>query len=189
MHIPVLLNEVLESFSSLSGRNDLIYFDGTFGRGGHFKAVQEKYHPQTSYATDQDVRAIETAHAQWGPQISENKIKIFHKNFHEFVESAEPSVKFDMALLDLGVSSPQLDQAERGFSFNKDGPLDMRMNQKQQLTAAQIVNEFSDEDLMSVFKAYGEVDNPYHVVRAILKDREVKKYESTLQLAQMIERV
>lgn len=189
LHIPVLLNEVLESFSNLADRKDLVYFDGTFGRGGHFKALYEKYHPKFCYITDQDSRAIETAQTLWHKEITENKIKVTHQNFYDFINSADTNVNFDMVLLDLGVSSPQLDQAERGFSFNKDGPLDMRMNQKQELTAAQIVNEFSEEDLMAIFKSYGELPNPMRVVRAIVKDRATKKFENTLQLAQMIERV
>ena len=189
LHIPVLLNEVVESFSNLKGRNDLVYFDGTFGRGGHFKAIQENYSPKLNYITDQDQRAIQTAEQNWAELKNSGQLKIFHQNFFEFVESASADVKFDMALLDLGVSSPQLDQAERGFSFNKDGPLDMRMNQTQALTAAEIVNNYDEEDLMSIFKSYGEVPNPFRVVKAILKDRTDKKFESTLQLAQMIERV
>ena len=189
LHIPVLLGEVVESFSNLKGRNDLVYFDGTFGRGGHFKAIQETYAPKLNYITDQDQRAIQTAERNWADLKNTGKLKIFHQNFFEFVESSASEVKFDMALLDLGVSSPQLDQAERGFSFNKDGPLDMRMNQTQVLNAAAIVNEYSEEDLMSLFKSYGEVQNPYRVVKAIIKDRADKKFENTLQLAQMIERV
>jgi 16S rRNA (cytosine1402-N4)-methyltransferase len=189
VHIPVLLSEVIESFSNLKGRNDLVYFDGTFGRGGHFKAIQETYSPKLNYITDQDQRAIQTAEQNWSDLKNAGKLKIFHQNFFEFVESSAGDAKFDMALLDLGVSSPQLDQAERGFSFNKDGPLDMRMNQTQALTAAEIVNEYDEEDLMSIFKSYGEVQNPFRVVKAIIKDRAEKKFESTLQLAQMIERV
>ena len=188
LHIPVLLNEVIESFSNLKGRTDLVYFDGTFGRGGHFKAIQENYSPKLNYITDQDERAIKTARDQWSDLESSGRLKIFHQNFAEFVEAAGADIKFDMALLDLGVSSPQLDQAERGFSFNKDGPLDMRMNQKQDLTAAHIVNTFSEDELMEIFKSYGEVQNPFRVVKAIVKDRVEKLFEGTLQLAQMIER-
>lgn len=94
-----------------------------------------------------------------------------------------------MMLLDLGVSSPQLDQADRGFSFYQDGPLDMRMNQTQTVTAELIVNTATEADLIRIFKDYGEIQNPMRVVRAILKDREVKAFQSTLQLAGMIERV
>lgn len=189
VHIPVLLNEVLDAFSTLRERTDLIYFDGTFGRGGHFRAVQQNYKPALSYATDQDVRAIETANNEWKDLIAQNKIKIIHENFYEFIKNDTTNANFDMALLDLGVSSPQLDQADRGFSFNKDGPLDMRMNQTQELTAQKIVNEYEPEDLIEIFKSYGEVQNPARVVRAITNDRTTTPFTSTLQLSGLIERV
>lgn len=189
IHVPVLLEEVIESFSALSGRSDLVYFDGTYGRGGHFRAITEKYHPNISYITDQDEAAIQKAKLDWVNEVATQNIRIHHQNFYEFVESAPPEVKFDMVLLDLGVSSPQLDQAVRGFSFNKDGPLDMRMNQSDSLTAAQIINTYDAEDLMNIFKVYGEVPNPFHVVRAVVNDRATKPFENTLQLAQLIERV
>jgi 16S rRNA (cytosine1402-N4)-methyltransferase len=184
VHVPVLFNEVMDSFSVFAGRTDLVYFDGTFGRGGHAAGVFEKYKPQKMYASDQDLIAIEHAKVNF-PQV-----EISHENFLEFAQiHKNKNTKFDMILLDLGVSSPQLDVADRGFSFNKDGPLDMRMNQKSERTAAKIVNQFSEEDLMRVFKEFGEVPNPYHVVKAIIKDRVTKPYETTLQLSSLIERV
>jgi 16S rRNA (cytosine1402-N4)-methyltransferase len=189
LHVPVLLNEVVESFSSLLGRKDLVYFDGTYGRGGHFKAIFEKFAPVKSYITDQDARAIEQAGKTWAQEIAAGRIEIAHMNFLEYVKSSPSDLKFDMVLLDLGVSSPQLDQAERGFSFNKDGPLDMRMNQSQELTAAGIINEYSQEDLIEIFKSYGEVQNPARVVRAVVNDRVTKPFTTTLELAQLIERV
>ncbi len=93
------------------------------------------------------------------------------------------------ALLDLGVSSPQLDEAERGFSFYKNGPLDMRMDQKQKLSASSIVNEWNEEQLIDIFKKYGEIWRPQKVVQAIVKNRKKKSFESTLELAQLIERL
>lgn len=188
MHIPVLLNEVLESFSNFKNKNNLKYFDGTFGRGGHFREVVKRYNPSRCDLTDQDTRAIETAYTEWKKEISENKVFVHHKNFEEFALE-ENSLKFDMILLDLGVSSPQLDQAERGFSFNKDGPLDMRMNQNAKLTAAEIINEFPAEELIEIFKTYGEIFHSSRVVRAIVNDRMTKPFTTTLQLAQLIERV
>ncbi len=189
IHKPVLLNEVLDSFSIFKGRTDLVYFDGTYGRGGHFRAVLEKFNPAISYLTDQDQAAIDQAQRDWAEQVKNNKVKIFHQNFYEFVQMNESHQTFDMALLDLGVSSPQLDQAERGFSFNKDGPLDMRMNQSTGITAAEIVNTLSQEDLISIFSSYGEIANPARVVRAIVNDRVTHPFISTLQLAGLIERV
>ncbi len=188
MHIPVLLKEVLESFSSLKDRTQLSYYDGTFGRGGHFREVVKQYKPKRCDLTDQDSRAIETAKKEWQKEISENKVYVHHMNFEEFALQNN-ELKFDMILLDLGVSSPQLDQAERGFSFNKDGPLDMRMNQHAKLTAAEIVNEFPAEELIEIFKTYGEIFHSTRVVRAIVNDRIEKPFKTTLQLAQLIERV
>ena len=188
-HIPVLLHEVLDSFSDLNGRNDLVYFDGTYGRGGHFRAIQEKYAPARSYICDQDAQAIEKARTDWAAEIAAGKISVHHQNFNDFVRNAPADLKIDMALLDLGVSSPQLDQAERGFSFNKDGPLDMRMNQSQKLTAAELVNDSEPEHLIEIFKQYGEVEKPARVVRAVVNDRVAKPFINTLQLAQLIERV
>ncbi len=188
IHIPVLLNEVLELFSPFAGQKNLVYFDGTYGRGGHFKAIFEKFEPAKCYATDQDTQAIDQAKKTWAAEINSGRIEIHHQNFLEFVK-AEKAAGIDMVLLDLGVSSPQLDQAQRGFSFNKDGPLDMRMNQKQELTAAKIINEFESEDLFEIFKSYGEVQNPARVIRAIVNDRTTKPFTTTLQLAQLIERV
>ena len=109
-------------------------------------------------------------------------------NFAEFAENVNEE-KIDLILLDLGVSSPQLDQAERGFSFNKDGPLDMRMNQTSEMTAAKIINEFPEDELNELFKTYGEIYHSTRVVRAIVSDRVTKPFETTLQLAQMIERI
>lgn len=190
------MNEVLESFSVFADRPGLIYFDGTYGRGGHFQAVWKKYRPEFGYLTDQDQTAIAQAGLDWAEPIKTGNIKIFHSNFYEYVLRNEDSikfqnedVKFDMVLLDLGVSSPQLDLAERGFSFNKEGPLDMRMNQTSGETAADIVNSASQEELISIFHKYGEIANPARVVRAIVNDRVTKPFVSTLQLAGLIERV
>lgn len=181
MHVPVLLNEVIDAFSSLKSKVDLVYFDGTFGRGGHYSKLNEVYSISQAFATDQDLSAIEFAHKNFPT------VKISHENFYHF--SLYNKNKLDMALLDLGVSSPQLDESIRGFSFMRDGPLDMRMNQKLEKTAADLVNTCSEAELFKIFSEYGEVKKSAKVVRAILKDRETQKFETTLQLAKMIERV
>lgn len=180
-HIPVLAQEVIDSFSSLVGQTDLSYFDGTFGRGGHYKLLLEQYNITKAVATDQDAQAVAYAKENF-PEV-----EIHHKNFYDFAQTN--TRKFDMILCDLGVSSPQLDQAERGFSFNKDGPLDMRMNQNQKMTAARIVNEFTEDDLFKIFREYGEIQNPARVIRAIVQDRKTEPFSTTLQLAGLIERV
>jgi 16S rRNA (cytosine1402-N4)-methyltransferase len=181
VHIPVLLNEVIAGFSSQKEKKDLIYFDGTFGRGGHYQEIKKKYNLLKSLATDQDQKAILYASQNF------SEVQISHENFYDFAK--KNTEKFDMALLDLGVSSPQLDESDRGFSFMRDGPLDMRMNQNIEKTAANLVNECSELELFKIFSDYGEVQKSAKVVRAILKDREIQKFETTLQLAKMIERV
>lgn len=180
-HVPVLAEEVIAAFDSLTGKNNLSYFDGTFGRGGHYTLLKNKYNITRAVATDQDLQAIVYAKENY-PEVT-----IHHINFHNFSETN--TEKFDMMLADLGVSSPQLDQADRGFSFNKDGPLDMRMNQNQSMTAARIINEFTEDDLFKLFREYGEIQNPARVIRAIVQDRKTKPFETTLQLAGLIERV
>lgn len=181
LHKPVLLKEVIDSFENFKNSKDLIYFDGTFGRGGHYRAIQQKYSLKEAWATDQDLEAVAYAKEHF-PEV-----KIQHSDFFSFAETAMPN--YDMGLIDLGVSSPQLDQPGRGFSFNKEGPLDMRMNHSQSTTAATIINEWSEEKLYEVFRNYGELERPARVVRAILHDRAIKPFTTTLQLAQLIERV
>lgn len=186
-HYPVLLQEVLAAFYPFRSKEEVRYFDGTFGRGGHYSALKEVIPQLQATVMDQDQHAIAYALSHFPTEVQNGQLKVIHGNFSQF---SEHNLKdFDMMLLDLGVSSPQLDQAERGFSFYNDGPLDMRMNQQQGLTAEMIVNTASEEDLIRIFKDYGEVYRPSRVVRAIVHDRKTKAFQSTNQLASLIERV
>lgn len=191
LHVPVLLNEICEAFEPLKKRTPLYYFDGTFGRGGHYSALVHLAPQLKAVAFDQDLAAIQYAHEKYSAQIQSGNLQIHHRNFSEFSvwKQQNPESAFDFILLDLGVSSPQLDEADRGFSFYQDGPLDMRMNQKQEVTAEYILNTAREEDLIRIFKDYGEVYSPFRVVRAICHDRKEKAFQSTLQLAGLIERV
>ena len=186
-HKSVLVNEVLmhcqESCTSM--------LDATFGRGGHSLALK-KHRPHLKIiALDQDREAV-----QWGRRQSGfSEDFIYHLNFHDFPKKKEEiflqhSIQggLDMILLDLGPSSPQLDQSERGFSFYKEGPLDMRMNQDLEKTAGDILHQSSEEELLQIFKELGEIRSPQPVVRSILRERKKKKIESTLQLARLIEK-
>ncbi len=187
-HMPVLLNEVLSAFSSLKNSvRDLVYFDGTYGRGGHFRALEKEYSIKKAFLADQDLEAIAAAKTEWSSRVATQQIEIFHQSFLDFAQQNKQPLS--MILLDLGVSSPQLDQGSRGFSFNKDGPLDMRMNQNAVKSAAHLINEMEFDELMQLFKAYGEIENPYHVVKAIVADRSENPFLTTLQLAGLIERV
>lgn len=186
-HYPVLLQEVLAGFYPFRSKKNCTYFDGTFGRGGHYSAIKFVTPQMTATVMDQDTAAVDFAKVQFKTEVENGQLNVIHGNFSQF--SDHKLQNFDMMLLDLGVSSPQLDQAERGFSFYHDGPLDMRMDQQQGLTAEMLVNTASEEDLLRVFREYGEVYRPGRVVRAILNDRKTKAFQSTLQLAGLIERV
>jgi 16S rRNA (cytosine1402-N4)-methyltransferase len=200
LHKPVLMTEVLEglapALSTSTEQNPLRYFDGTFGRGGHLRAVLEKFSGVRAVAVDQDPEAIAYAKENFASEISAGRLEIHHCNFTEF--SVEKFGLFDAMLLDLGVSSPQLDQGLRGFSFYHDGPLDMRMNNAvtgttdgsgSSPTAADIINTWSEDELNELFQQLGEVPRPYRVTRAIVHDRREKPYATTRDLAGLIERV
>lgn len=184
MHVPVLLNEVIEIFKGASQKTHLRFFDGTFGRGGHAQEILKNFDIQEAVFMDQDVEAIDYAQKLFQKN---SKIKIIHDNFINI--AAHGLGLFDFILVDLGVSSPQLDQAQRGFSFYANGPLDMRMNQTSGETAADIVNSYTEEDLIEIFKEYGEVYSPFRVVRAIIEDRKEKPFQNTQDLAGLIERI
>ncbi|MFN8791367.1 MAG: 16S rRNA (cytosine(1402)-N(4))-methyltransferase RsmH [Bdellovibrionales bacterium] len=190
-HIPVLLNPILEAFDPIlkgpRSSSEILYFDGTFGRGGHYRALKTLNPNLQACVFDQDPQAIAYAHEHFKAEVESGQLKVEHANFSAF--SPEKWGHFDIMLLDLGVSSPQLDEAERGFSFYHDGPLDMRMNTSSGVTAEMIINEWDENDLIQVFKEYGEVRSPYRVVRAVVHDRKTKPFKTTQQLAGLIERV
>lgn len=190
-HVPVLLKEVVESFetfvTSQESHSEIRYFDGTFGRGGHYKALKTLIPKMTAIVFDQDLQAISFAQENFKTDVESGQLKVQHANFSQF--SSEKWGQFDMMLLDLGVSSPQLDEGDRGFSFYHDGPLDMRMNTTSGVTAEMIINESSEQDLIRIFKEYGEVHSPFRVVRAIVHDRKAQPYKTTKELAGLIERV
>lgn len=186
-HYPVMVTEILQNFAPLREQKSLRYFDGTFGRGGHLRAVLANFSQAQTVAMDQDTAAIEFAREAFKTEVESQRLQLVHGNFSEFSEHNLGS--FDMMLLDLGVSSPQLDNAERGFSFYHEGPLDMRMNQQQSLTAEFILNTYSEDELNELFKEYGEIYKPYRVVRAVVHDRKTEAFTRTKQLAGLIERV
>lgn len=189
-HISVLLNEILTHFKEHKG-NSTYYWDGTFGRGGHTRAILENFPQIKVIAMDCDHQAIEYAQQNFKDEIQANRLEIFHHNYFDFLECKKKYnwPQFDLMLLDLGVSSPQLDQADRGFSFYHDGPLDMRMDQRRNVTAEEIVNDWDEDDLYTIFRELGEIQKPNRVIRAILNDRKTKRFTRTQELAGLIERV
>lgn len=189
-HVPVFLQAILDTYRS--GGSVEWMFDGTFGRGGHARAVLDLFPSAKMIAFDWDEEAIAHGSREFAGDIEAGRLQLVRANFQDFAEERArfPSVRFDRMLLDLGVSSPQLDQAHRGFSFYHEGPLDMRMDQRASLTAADIVNTWDEQDLARLFIEYGEVQKPFRVVRAIVNDRVARKpYETTRELASLIERV
>ncbi len=184
-HIPVLLNEVLDG---LDIKEDGIYVDATFGRGGHSRKILERLGPSGRlYGLDRDLTAVEAA-----KEIKDERFCITHSAFSNILEVCEDlgiAGKVDGILMDIGVSSPQIDDPSRGFSFDKDGPLDMRMDQSAKLDAKTIVNTYSKQDLAYIFKVYGEENFASKVAAAIVRDREKKPFETTLELSEFIKRV
>ena len=175
MHIPVLLKETLEALHVRSGGR---YVDGTFGRGGHSRAIAEK--GGKVLGIDRDDDAVASA---GGIKV----IKGRHGDMERIVrESGWDGV--DGILLDLGVSSPQLDEAGRGFSFLRDGPLDMRMDRSGGLSAADLVNSDSAESLEKIFREFGEEKQARRIARAIVRARETKALQTTGELAALVER-
>jgi 16S rRNA (cytosine1402-N4)-methyltransferase len=190
-HAPVFLRAVMEIFRAASSPVRWM-FDGTFGRGGHSSAMMNEWPSAKEIAFDWDEEAIKFGSEKFSAAIASGQLQLVRANFQDFAEERAkfPDVRFDRMLLDLGVSSPQLDQAHRGFSFYHEGPLDMRMDQRLEMTAADIVNTWDEQDLARLFIEYGEVQKPFRVVRAIVNDRVAKKpYSSTKELASLIERV
>ncbi len=185
LHVPVMLNEIIELFKA-GPPDPRKMLDGTFGRGGHTSELLRKFPNLHVVGVDQDLTAIEHGEKIIEP-LFPKRLTMFHGTFAKFTEQNQEL--FDLMLLDLGVSSPQLDNPERGFSFYHNGPLDMRMNQNQKISAATMINEWDEEDLIDIFKNYGEVHSPYRVIRAILFDRQTKPFTTTLQLAGLIERI
>ncbi len=187
-HTPVMPREILEGFWPLKTRSNPRFFDGTFGRGGHFRLLQTMMgQGLQSVVMDQDADAIEHAEQEFRTLVEAGRLRVERGNFSEFSE--RDLGLFDMMMLDLGVSSPQLDTASRGFSFYHDGPLDMRMNQDGGVTAETIINTATEDELIRLFQDLGEVRRPFRVVRAVVHDRKTKAFQSTKDLAGLIERV
>ena len=199
-HIPVLLSEVVES---LAPADNQLFIDGTFGAGGYTRAILQTANCRV-IAFDRDITAVRAA----APIVSEfsDRLQLINKPFSEmetYARNAEPSVAeqpfVDGVVLDIGVSSMQLDQAERGFSFQTDGPLDMRMSAavdpltggaaETVASAADFVNTADEETIANVIYTYGEEHRSRSIARAIVKARTEKPLTRTLELADVVSRV
>lgn len=183
-HITVLLDEAV---AALAVRSEGCYVDGTFGRGGHSRLILQQLGEQGQLiGFDKDPRAIET-----GVQLHEQdaRFSIVQRSFAEMdaeLKQRDLFTAVDGVLLDLGVSSPQLDDAERGFSFMHDGPLDMRMDPSQGMSAAEWIAQVSAEEMARVFKEYGEERFAWRMAKAIVARREQQPFTRTADLAAVI---
>jgi len=177
-----------EVLAALKPRADGRYADGTLGGAGHAAQLLAASSP-TGWLSgcDRDGVAVEAAQKRLAEKFA-GRFEIRRGNFSEMAGWI-PAASCDGVLLDLGVSSPQLDSAERGFSFQNDGPLDMRMDDRQKLTAANLVNDLEAEVLAKIFWEFGDERDSRRFARAIVHDRALRKFQTTRQLADLIERL
>ena len=182
-HIPIMLPEVMELLQPQRGG---IFVDGTLGGGGHSEGILSGLSEGRLYGIDRDGNAIAAASARLAP--FGDKFKAIRGNFFDMKEllMAEGVTGVDGILLGLGVSSHQLDTPERGFSYHADAPLDMRMDDRAALSAYDVVNGYSVEELADIIKEYGEERFAFRVANAIAREREKEPINSTVQLAEII---
>ena len=183
MHKSVLLQECIEN---LNLKEDSIIVDATLGYAGHSSEILKRIPKGHLFAFDQDEEAIKASREKLDTIAS--NYTIIKSNFVDLKEELEKNniQQIDGILFDLGVSSPQLDEDYRGFSFHKDAKLDMRMDMTNDLSAYQVVNEYSKEELTNIFFQYGEEKYANSIARKIVEYRETKKIETTLELVEII---
>lgn len=186
-HIPVMADSVI---AALALRPDGCYVDATYGRGGHSARILAELDADGRlYAFDRDADAVADAEQRFA---GDARFQIAHRSFSGLAEQARLWAiegKVDGLFFDLGVSSVQLDQAERGFSFQHDGPLDMRMDQRQPLSAADWINNASEREIADVLWRYGEEKASRRIARAVVNDRVEQPFERTSQLARLVSSV
>jgi 16S rRNA (cytosine1402-N4)-methyltransferase len=183
-HRTVLLDEAVDALDLSGERAAGMYIDGTFGRGGHSRLILSKLAPQGRLvAFDKDPLAIATAE-----QLIDSRFAIVHDSFATMREAlaARGVAQVDGILLDLGISSPQVDDASRGFSFRNDGPLDMRMDTTRGMSAADWLAEVPERQLEKVIRDYGEERFAFQIAKAIVARRAVEPISSTRQLAAIV---
>ncbi len=182
-HIPVMLNESLDLLiTDQSG----VYFDATLGFGGHTTEILKRLNNNGRIiAADVDSDAFEYSQKKFSKK---NKVSLYNYNysFVDVIAKIESLKYFDGVLADLGVSSFQLDNPEAGFTFRTDAPLDLRMDKTIEVTAADIINSFNEEDLADIFFKYGEEKNSRKIARSIVQKRMLKKIETTKDITEII---
>lgn len=183
-HLPVMLQECIEG---LQIKSDAVIIDGTLGGGGHSRQILQQLGPEGKLiGIDKDEDAIERCQEKLGQFDNKILVRDDFKNIKGILKELGIE-KIDGALLDLGVSSYQLDEQERGFSYNQDAPLDMRMDRRQQLSAWQVVNEYPEEALRSILRDYGEEKFAHRIAQNMVAARKIAPIETTGQLAKLVE--
>jgi len=183
-HTTVLLNEAVDALGISGERANGIYIDGTFGRGGHSRLILQQLGPQGRLiAFDKDAQAIASA-----AEISDPRFHIVHDSFAAMTAALEELgvSQVDGILMDLGISSPQVDDASRGFSFRSDGPLDMRMDTSRGMSAAEWLAVEEEEKIREVIKNYGEERFAFQIAKAIVARRQTESITGTRQLAELV---
>ena len=182
-HKPVLLEECIQA---LNIRPDGIYLDGTLGRAGHSREIARRLTTGRLICVDRDQAALDAAQERLGEWM--DKVTLVHSNFDQLdaILDGLHLAGVDGMLFDLGVSSPQLDDGERGFSYRTDAPLDMRMDRSEGLTAAQVVNTWPQEELRRILSQYGEERYAPAIAAAIVRRRQERPIETTLELVDVI---
>lgn len=178
-HYSVLRDESVDGLNVQKGG---IYVDGTFGAGGHSRLILDRLGDGILYGFDQDLSVLKAAY-------EDSRLRLRHNNFADMADvlKADGVDQVDGVLLDLGVSSMHLDEGDRGFSYRQEAILDMRMNQNAGLTARQVINQYSLEDLWYMFSDYGEIRNSKKLAEALVENRKYKPIESTMDLSHIAE--
>ena len=171
-----------ECLELLNVKEDGIYVDGTLGRGGHSKLILDRLTSGKLYCFDLDQEAIKESKENLKNYCNVEFIHDNFKNMSKYISNV------DGILLDLGVSSPQFDTPDRGFSYRNDGPLDMRMNKEDGITCEEVINNYSLEELTYLFKTYGEEKFAYKIAYNIVKQRQVKPIKTTFELVDIIKK-
>lgn len=187
-HYSVLLQETLEN---LKIKENGIYVDGTLGGAGHSCEILKRLKKGKLIGIDRDLEAIEVSASRLEPLEKSNEVILLHGN-HENIPELLNSINIkevDGVLLDLGISSYQIDNGERGFSYMNNAKLDMRMDQTQTLDAKYIINNYSESELIKIFKEYGEEKFASKIAKKIVFEREIKEIETTFELVSIIDEV
>lgn len=177
-HVPALLKESIEG---LNIRPDGIYVDVTYGGGGHSSEILKHLNKGRLIAFDQDEDALKN-------KINDKRFMLIHSNYRYIKNYLKyyGILKVDGIIADLGISFHQVDEIERGFSFRADADIDMRMNKKGKITSADILNDYDEKDLIRIFRDYGELNNAFQIVKVIIENRNVKKFQKTNQLVHVL---